>query len=37
GLNTSQALAEVETWSDLTPEQKVFVEFIRKCERGLSR
>ena len=37
GLNTSQALAEVETWSDLTPEQKVFVDFIRDCERGLSR
>lgn len=36
GLNTSQALAVADAWPDLTPEQRIFVEFIRGAERGLS-
>lgn len=36
GLNTSQALALCDQRTDLCPEQKVFVEFVRGADRGLS-
>lgn len=36
GLNTSQALAQADTLSDLIPEQQVFIEFVRGAHRGLS-
>lgn len=37
GLNTSQALEKAEASGELTPEQQIFVEFIRQADRGLSR
>ncbi len=37
GLNTSQALEQIAAWDDLTPEQQIFVDFVRQAERGLSR
>ncbi|MBW6513550.1 MAG: acyl-ACP--UDP-N-acetylglucosamine O-acyltransferase [Candidatus Syntrophosphaera sp.] len=36
GLNTSQALEAVDSLGELTPEQKVFADFVRNAERGLS-
>lgn len=36
GLNTSQALAETDKMTDLSPEQKVFIDFVRNADRGLS-
>jgi UDP-N-acetylglucosamine acyltransferase len=36
GLNTSQALAETDTLGVLSPEQKIFVDFVRSADRGLS-
>ncbi len=36
GLNVSQALAVVESWPSLTPEQQIFVDFVRASSRGLS-
>ena len=36
GLNVSQALEIVESWPTLTPEQRIFLEFVRSSERGLS-
>ncbi len=36
GLNVSQALEEVSQWPALTPEQQIFVDFVRSSERGLS-
>lgn len=36
GLNVSQALAEASKWPALTPEQQIFVDFVRSSERGLS-
>ena len=35
-LNTSQALAQTAEMSNLSPEQLVFIDFVRKAERGLS-
>lgn len=35
-LNTTQALQAVEQLGELTAEQKVFVDFVKNCERGLS-
>lgn len=36
GLNTSQAMAQAEEMTDLTPEQQLFVDFVRNADRGLS-
>lgn len=36
GLNTSQALEAVKELGELTPEQEIFVDFVRNAERGLS-
>ncbi len=36
GLNTSQALAKIEEMGPLTPEQLIFVDFVRSATRGLS-
>ncbi|MDZ4181521.1 MAG: acyl-ACP--UDP-N-acetylglucosamine O-acyltransferase [Candidatus Cloacimonadaceae bacterium] len=36
GLNTSQALEAVKELGTLTPEQEIFVDFVRNAERGLS-
>ncbi len=36
GLNVSQAMAEAAKWPELTPEQQIFVDFVRASERGLS-
>lgn len=36
GLNTSQAVQLCDQRTDLSPEQKVFVEFVRGADRGLS-
>lgn len=35
-LNTSQALAAVADLGELSPEQTVFLEFVKNCDRGLS-
>ncbi len=35
-LNTTQALQAASELGELSPEQKVFLEFVRSCERGLS-
>ncbi|MFB3844648.1 MAG: acyl-ACP--UDP-N-acetylglucosamine O-acyltransferase [Candidatus Cloacimonadaceae bacterium] len=35
-LNTSQALQAAAKWEKLTPEQQIFVDFVKHCERGLS-
>jgi UDP-N-acetylglucosamine acyltransferase len=37
GRNTSQALAEISQWNNLTEEQKIFFDFVQDCERGLNR
>jgi len=37
GLNTSQALQKVSEISELTDEQKLFVDFIRNSERGINK
>ncbi len=36
GLNTSQALEAAEGLPDLTPEQRIFIDFIKAADRGLS-
>ncbi len=36
GLNVSQALEQLAAWSELTPEQQVFVDFVRASGRGIS-
>lgn len=36
GLNVSQALEAASKWPSLTPEQQIFVDFVRSSERGLS-
>ena len=36
GLNVSQAMAEAAKWHGLTPEQQIFVDFVRAGQRGLS-
>jgi UDP-N-acetylglucosamine acyltransferase len=36
GLNTSQAMARIEEMGELTPEQRIFVDFVRSATRGLS-
>lgn len=36
GLNTAQALEEVKTLGELTPEQQIFVDFVMNADRGLS-
>lgn len=36
GLNTTQALEAASTLGELTPEQQIFVDFVRSAERGLS-
>ncbi len=35
-LNTTQALQAVELLDELSTEQKIFVDFIKNCDRGLS-
>jgi UDP-N-acetylglucosamine acyltransferase len=35
-LNTTQALEAAEKLGDLSPEQRIFCDFIKNCERGLS-
>lgn len=35
-LNTTQALKKVEELGNLSPEQMVFVDFVKNCDRGLS-
>jgi UDP-N-acetylglucosamine acyltransferase len=35
-LNTTQAMQTVEQLDELGPEQKIFVDFIKNCDRGLS-
>ena len=37
GLNTSQALQKVSEISELTDEQKLFIDFIRNSERGINK
>lgn len=37
GLNTTQALEALAEWAELTPEQQLFVDFVKGSERGLSR
>lgn len=37
GLNTSQALQKVSEISELTDEQKLFVDFIKNSERGINK
>lgn len=37
GLNTSQALQKVAEISELTYEQKIFVDFIKNSERGINK
>ncbi|HNX37178.1 MAG TPA: acyl-ACP--UDP-N-acetylglucosamine O-acyltransferase [Candidatus Cloacimonadota bacterium] len=36
GLNTSQAMAQADLLTDLLPEQKIFIEFVKNAERGIS-
>jgi UDP-N-acetylglucosamine acyltransferase len=36
-LNVSQALAEIDKLGELTPEQQVFVDFVRRSHRGVSK
>jgi len=36
GLNTSQALEAAEGLPDLTPEQRIFIDFVKAADRGLS-
>jgi len=36
GLNTTQALQKAETMSGLTPEQLLFIDFVKHADRGLS-
>ena len=36
GLNTSQALEETAKLGNLTPEQEIFIEFVKQADRGLS-
>lgn len=36
GLNVSQALETASKWHPLTPEQQIFVDFVRSSQRGLS-
>ena len=36
GLNTSQALEEASKLGTLTPEQEIFIEFVKQADRGLS-
>jgi len=36
GLNTSQALKVCDELADLCPEQKVFIDFVKNADRGLS-
>jgi UDP-N-acetylglucosamine acyltransferase len=35
-LNTTQAMAAIQDLGELSPEQMVFVDFIKNCDRGLS-
>ncbi|MDD3050543.1 MAG: acyl-ACP--UDP-N-acetylglucosamine O-acyltransferase [Candidatus Cloacimonetes bacterium] len=37
GLNTAQALAEADKLNDLNVEQKMFIEFVRNSERGITK
>lgn len=37
GLNVTQALTEVDKLGELTTEQKVFVDFVRASQRGISK
>ncbi len=37
GNNTSQALEALPSLGDLTPEQQIFVDFVRNADRGLCR
>lgn len=36
GLNISQALAQAEAMENLIPEQKIFIDFVKNADRGLS-
>lgn len=36
GLNTSQALAKTETMENLSPEQQIFINFVKQADRGIS-
>jgi UDP-N-acetylglucosamine acyltransferase len=35
-LNTTQAVTAVEQLGELSPEQQLFVDFVKNCDRGLS-
>jgi UDP-N-acetylglucosamine acyltransferase len=37
GLNTSQALALAESMENLIPEQKIFIDFVKASERGITK
>ncbi len=36
GLNTSQAMANAAEMPDLSPEQQIFIDFVKHAERGIS-
>jgi UDP-N-acetylglucosamine acyltransferase len=36
GMNVSQALAAAEAMENLIPEQRVFIDFVKNADRGLS-
>lgn len=35
-LNTSQAIQAIEQLGELNPEQQIFIDFVKNCDRGLS-
>jgi UDP-N-acetylglucosamine acyltransferase len=37
GLNTTQAMAIADSMENLLPEQKIFIDFVKESERGISK